>query len=84
MDSNLIDQILAVDSPFDDAFDGDVFGCGPTLQPLPIWTHCGRRIDLLACNLGWLTLSLREVIDDAEANWSGDDDAAWDAEAILL
>ena len=28
MDNNLIDQILAVDSPFDDAFDGEVFGCG--------------------------------------------------------
>jgi hypothetical protein len=38
---------------FDDAFDGEWLPCGPTLEPLPIWTHCGRRIDLEARCMGW-------------------------------
>ena len=43
MTTTLLDQILAIASPFDDAFDAELLPCGPTIEPLPIWTHCGRR-----------------------------------------
>ena len=59
MSSLLLDQILATASPFDDVFDGEWLPCGPTLEPLPIWTHCGRRIDLEARCMGWQPLALR-------------------------
>ena len=80
MASPLLDQILATASPFDDAFEADWLPLGPTLEPLAIWSHCGHRIDLEARCLGWQTLSLRAVIDNAQATWSGVDDAAWDSE----
>jgi hypothetical protein len=53
MSSLLLDQILATASPFDDAFDGEWLPCGPTLELLPIWTNCERRIDLEARCMGW-------------------------------
>jgi hypothetical protein len=81
MSSLLLDQILATSSPFDDVFDGEWLPCGPTLEPLPIWTHCGHRIDLEARCIGWQPLALRQAISDAEAVWNGTDDAAWDAGA---
>lgn len=82
--SLLLDQILATASPFDDVFDGEWLPSGPTLERLPIWTHCGRRIDLEACCMGWQPLALRQAISDAEAVWNGTDDAAWDSDMAGL
>lgn len=45
------------------------------IEPLPIWTRCGRRLDLQARSLGWRVLSLRAVVDDAQATWTSCDDA---------
>lgn len=84
MSSLLLDQILATASPFDDVFDGEWLPCGPTLEPLPIWTHCGRRIDLEARCMGWQPLALRRAISDAEAVWNGTDDEAWDSDMAGL
>lgn len=81
MTASLLDQILAAASPFDDAFDGELLPCGPSLEPLSIWTHCGRRIDLEARCIGWQLLGLRRTIREAEAVWNGTDDAAWELEA---
>ena len=81
MTTPLLDQILATASPFDDAFDAELLPCGATLEPLPIWTHCGRRIDLEARCIGWRPFGLRLAISDAEAVWNGTDDAAWELEA---
>ena len=78
-----LEAILATASPFDDAFDSDLFSYGEQLEPLPIWTNCGRRIDLLARSIGLKVLGLHEVIDDAQANWSGNDDAGWESDAHL-
>lgn len=83
MDSSFLDQIAAMASPLDDVFDVDIDHCGPTLRHLPIWTHCGQRIDLVACTLGLLTLGLREIIDDAELTWYGGDAAAWEHDDVL-
>ena len=82
MSSLLLDQILATASPFDDVFDGEWLPCGPTLERLPIWTHCGLRIDLEARCMGWQPLALRQAISDAEAVWNGTDDAAWDSDTV--
>ena len=82
MSATLLDQLLASPSPFDDVFDGELLPCGPTIEPMPIWTHCGRRIDLEARCFGWQPLSLRQAISDAEAVWNGTDDAAWEFEAL--
>lgn len=82
MSSLLLDQILATASPFDDVFDGEWLPCGPTLERLPIWTHCGSRIDLEARFMGWQPLALRQAISDAEAVWNGTDDAAWDSDTV--
>lgn len=82
MTAALLDQLLASPSPFDDVFDSELLPYGPTIEPMPIWTHCGRRIDLEARCLGWLPLGLRHVISDAEASWNGTDDAAWELEAV--
>ncbi|MCP9825945.1 hypothetical protein [Synechococcus sp. EJ6-Ellesmere] len=49
------------------------------MELLPVWTHCGRRIDLQARVLGWQPVSIWRVIDDAQATWSGNDAAAWEA-----
>jgi hypothetical protein len=46
------------------------------IEPLPIWTRCGQRLDLQARSLGWRVLSLRAVVDDAQATWTGCDDVA--------
>ena len=78
-----LEAILATASPFDDAFDSELFADAERLEPLPIWTDCGRRVDLLARSIGWRVLGLREVIDDAQANWSGHDDAGWEIDAHL-
>ena len=78
-----LDQILATASPFDDVFDGEWLSCGSTLEPFPIWTHCGRRVDLVARCRGWQPLALHQAIGDAEAFWNGTDDAAWDAAATV-
>ena len=48
MSATLLDQLLASPGPFDDVFDGELLPCGPSIEPLAIWTHCGRRIDLEA------------------------------------
>jgi hypothetical protein len=82
--SSSLDAILATASPFDDAFDPEILDCGEVVESLPVWTHCGRRQDLLARCRGWQVLSLREVIEDIQATWSGRDDAAWEHDAGLL
>lgn len=76
--SSTLQDILSIASPFDDAFDRDVVTCGESVQPFAVWTNCGRRVDLMARTIGWQVLSLRQVVDDVEANWSGLDDAAWE------
>lgn len=78
LDFSTLDAILTTASPFDDAFDPEILDCGEVVEALPIWTHCGLRLDLQARCFGWQVLSLREVIDDAQATWSGCDDAAWE------
>lgn len=50
-------------------------------KALLVWAHCGLRLDLPARCFGWQLLSLREVIDDAQADWTGCDDAAWERDA---
>ena len=84
MGLSTLETILATASPFDDsfdadAFDADVFDTAERLEPLAIRDRQGRRLDLLARSLGWRLLSLRQVIDDAQATWSGCDDASWEA-----
>ena len=76
-----LDAILSTASPFDEAFDPEIIEVGELLEPLPIWTHSGHRLDLLARTLGWRVLSLREVIDDVQATWNGQDAAAWESDA---
>ena len=83
LDTRALDVLLATASPFDDAFDPEILDCGEVVEALPVWTHCGRRLDLQARCFGWQVLSLREVIDDAQANWTGRDDAAWERDAEL-
>jgi hypothetical protein len=78
MSFDLLDQIQAINSPFDDIFDPDVLHCGASLEPITIWTDGGQRGVLMARTLGWTTLTLWEVIDDAQATWNGDDDACWE------
>ena len=84
MDTTLLDRLEAIPTPFDDVFDSELLRCGPVLEALSIWTHCGLRLDLVARSIGWQTLSLREVIDDVQATWSGTDDAAWDGDANTI
>lgn len=69
MSATCLDAILATATPFDDLLDSEA---------LPIWTQCGRRLDLQARSLGWQVLSLCAVIDDAQATWAGWDDGAWE------
>jgi hypothetical protein len=91
MGLSTLETILATASPFDDcfdaaAFDADVFDTAERLEPLEpleIRDRQGRRLDLLARSLSWRLLSLRQVIDDAQATWSGCDDASWEAHAEL-
>lgn len=79
MPVDLLDQIQAITTPFDDAFDAEIVDAGERLEPLAIWTHCGRRFDLIARVERWQTLALRAVIDDAEAIWNGHDAPAWES-----
>ena len=79
MSTGYLDQILATATPFDDVFDSEMLQHDVRVEPLPIWTHCGRRLDLQAYALGWQVLSLRAVVDDAQANWAGWDDGSWDS-----
>ena len=83
LDTRTLDVLLTTASPFDDAFDPEILDCGEVVEALPVWTHCGRRLDLQARCFGGRVLSLREVIDDAQANWTGRDDAAWERDAEL-
>lgn len=83
LDTRALDVLLATASPFDDAFDPEILDCGEVVEALPVWTHCGRRLDLQARCFGWQVVSLREVIDDAQANWNGRDDASWERDAWL-
>lgn len=76
-----IEEMLATATPFDDVFDRELLLCGELVEPLPIRTQCGRRINLQARLVGWCVQGLREVIDDAQANWTGHDDAAWELDA---
>jgi hypothetical protein len=78
MSTTCLDHILATATPFDDVFDSEALRHDVRVEPLPIWTNCGRRLDLQARALGWQVLSLRAVIDDAQATWTGWDDGAWD------
>jgi hypothetical protein len=80
MNSHAIEEVFAAPSPFDDVFADDLFEQGEVVDSFPIWTHCGRRIDLQARMLGWRPLALWQVIDDAEATFRGDDDAGWELE----
>ena len=78
MSTTCLDNILATASPFDDLFDSEALRQDIRVEPLPIWTQCGRRLDLQARSLGWQVLSLRAVVDDAQATWAGWDDGAWE------
>lgn len=80
MTSFAIEEVLAAPSPFDDAFADDLLEQGNVVGSFPVWTHCGRRIDLQARMQGWRPLSLWQVIEDADATFRGDDDAAWESE----
>ncbi len=73
-----LDHILAAAMPFDDVFDSEALRHDARVEPLPIWAHCGRRLDLQARTLTWQVLSLRAVVDDAHSTWAGWDDGAWD------
>ena len=53
MSAIYIDDILATATPFDDNFDGEILWQDNRLEPLPIWTQCGRCLDLQARSLGW-------------------------------
>ena len=79
MSTSYLEAILATATPFDDLFDGEALMQGIRVEPLPIWTHCGRRLDLQARTIGWQVLSLCEVVEDAQATWNGWDDGAWEA-----
>lgn len=78
MRATCLDHILATATPFDDVFDSEVLRHNVRVVPLPIWTYCGRCLDLQARALGWQVLCLRAVVDDAQATWAGWDDGAWD------
>lgn len=80
MNSNAIEEVFAAPSPFDDAFADDLLEQGDVVDSFPIWTHCGRRIDLQARMNGWRPMSLWQVIEDADATFQGDDDAGWEPE----
>lgn len=77
MSTNCLENIPATTTPFDDVFDSEALLYDVRVEPLPIWTYCGRRLDLQARALGWQVLSLRAVVDDAQATWAGWDDGAW-------
>jgi hypothetical protein len=53
MSATCLDAILATATPFDDNFDGEILWQDNRLEPLPIWTQCGRCLDLQARSLGW-------------------------------
>jgi len=53
MSATCLDAILATATPFDDNFDGETLRQDIRVEPLPIWTQCGRRFDLQARSLGW-------------------------------
>jgi hypothetical protein len=53
MNAIRIDDILATATPFDDNFDGETLRQDIRVEPLPIWTQCGRCLDLQARSLGW-------------------------------
>jgi len=76
--STYLDDLLATATPFDDVFDSETLRRDIRVETLPIWTQCGRRLDLQARSLGWQVLSLRAVVDDAHANWTGWDDKGWE------
>lgn len=78
MSLSSLHAVFSTPSPFDDLFADDLLDCGDMVEPLKIWTHCGRRIDLQARVQGWRPLSIWRVIDDAQATWSGNDAAAWE------
>ena len=78
MSATCLDAILATATPFDDLFDSEALRQDILIEALPIWTQCGRRLDLQARSLGWQVLSLCAVIDDAQATWAGWDDGAWE------
>ena len=46
MTATCLDDILATASPFDDLFDSEALRQDIRIEPLPIWTQCGRRLDL--------------------------------------
>ena len=79
-----LETILTTASPFDDQFDSEALMQDIRIEPLPIWTHCGRRIDLEARCMGWQPLALRQAISDAEAVWNGTDDVALDSDTAGL
>lgn len=78
MHAHHLDAVLAAASPFDDVFADDLLLHGDVVSPFPVWTQCGRRIDLQARMHGWRALSLWRVVEDAEATFSGFDDDAWE------
>lgn len=80
MAHDAVTEVLAVPSPFDDVFADDLLEQGAVVSSFPVWTHCGRRIDLQARMLGWSPQALWQVIEDAEATFRGDDDAGWEPE----
>lgn len=74
-----LDDVLATPTPFDDVFSDDLFDQGEVVRPFPVWTQCGRRIDLQARMIGWRPLSLWRVMEDAEATFGGFDEEAWES-----
>lgn len=78
MPLDLLDQIQAIATPFDEVITAEFADNGSRLEAFSIWTQCGRRFDLIAQIDRWQTTGLRAVIDDAEAIWNGHDAMAWD------
>jgi hypothetical protein len=78
MGSATLDAILAIATPYDDAFDREQLLCGTTIELIPLQGHGGTAITLQARRFGWCIQSLRQVIDDAQLTWCGHDDSAWE------
>lgn len=78
MTNHPLEDILAAPSPFEDAFSDDLLVQGEVVRTFPVWTECGRRIDLHARMLGWRPLCLWRVMEDAEATFTGLDDDGWE------
>jgi hypothetical protein len=79
MSLDLLDQIQAIATPFNEVIAAEIVDNGSRLEPFSVWTQCGQRFDLVARMDHGQLLGLRAVLDDAEAIWNGHDAMAWDS-----